>query len=272
MNKLSDAQWQRFQDAGYLRLGKLLSDDELHSLQLRINDIMLGKAELDYDNMLMQLDLAATNYADIGAQTNGFKGATLDYRKIQDLELDPLFLTYLQQPVFRDICERAYGKGKPIACQRAMFMNKPAKRGSVLPWHQDRWDIFDRDPQITIWTALDPATLENGCVHVIEASHGRLINPDHPSGFLTEEQAAEAEKGAVIEALVLEAGESVLLHNWLLHSSNVNKSEKPRRAFSVCYMDGETRLVETGEQATHLRRVFGENALDPNQLASAQAK
>ena len=33
----------------------------------------------------------------------------------------------------------------------------------------------------------------------------------------------------------------VLLHNWLLHRSDVNRTPIPRRAFSVCYMDGRTR-------------------------------
>jgi len=272
MNELTDKQWRQFQDKGYLRLGKLLDDEELKAFQHRIDDIMLGKADVDYDNLLMQLDLAATNYADVGAQTNGFKGATLDYRKIQGLDGEPMFLAYLQRPLFHDICERAYGEGIPVSCFRAMFMNKPANRGSVLPWHQDRWSMFDRDPQITIWTALDPATLENGCVRVIEGSHRRLINPDHPSGFLTEEQATEAEDGAVIEALVLDGGESVLLHNWLLHSSDVNKSDTPRRAFSVCYMDGETRLVDSGEPASEWRRIFGTNAITPNQLSSARSR
>ena len=32
---------------------------------------------------------------------------------------------------------------------RAMFMNKPANKGTFLPWHQDRWTALDRDPQIT---------------------------------------------------------------------------------------------------------------------------
>jgi hypothetical protein len=267
MNKLTDIQWRRFQDTGYLKLGKLLSDDELVALQQRIDDIMLGKVDADYENLLMQLDFAAARYEDIGVQSNGFKGATLDYRKIQGLESDPRFLAYLQHPLFKDICGRAYGEN-PVLCFRAMFMNKPANSGSVLPWHQDRWSMYDRDPQITVWTALDPATLENGCVHVIEGSHGKLLNPDHPSGFLTEEQIEEVEKDAVIVPLTLEAGEVVLLHNWLLHSSNVNKTGIPRRAFSVCYMDGETRLTATGEPVIDRNTVFGKDALDPNQLTA----
>jgi ectoine hydroxylase-related dioxygenase (phytanoyl-CoA dioxygenase family) len=134
-----------------------------------------------------------------------------------------------------------------------MFMNKPARKGTFLPWHQDRWRDLDRDPLITLWTALDPATTANGCVQIIPASHRLgLINPDHAYGFLTPQLAAKycpPEKAVHLE---LGAGESVLLHNWLLHASDVNKTEIPRRAFSVCYMDAATKSAG-GETFT---RVF----------------
>ena len=263
MPALTEGQWQEFQDKGYLRLGRILNGDELRAQQQRIDDIMLGKANVDYERLIMQLDRGASSYANVGEQTTGFKGATLDYRKIQGLDLDPLFLSYLQRPLFKNICERTYGEN-PVLCLRAMFMNKPAHRGSVLPWHQDRWTTFDRDPQITVWTALDPATTENGCVHIIEGSHRKLINPDHPSGFLTEKQIEEVEKDAVVVPLILEAGEAILLHNWLLHTSDVNQSDIPRRAFSVCYMDGETRIAENGQPVDGLQAVFGKGSIGPN--------
>ena len=67
-----------------------------------------------------------------GEQSKGFKGATLQYRKIQGLELDPLFADFLQRPLFRDICQRAYGPG-PVRVSRAMFMNKPAHAARGYP-------------------------------------------------------------------------------------------------------------------------------------------
>ena len=123
-----------------------------------------------------------------------------------------------------------------------MFMNKPANRGTWLPWHQDRWTFIDPDPLLTIWTALDPATKENGCVQIVPGSHRNgLINPEHLSGFLTKEQALEHCPPEKIVHLELKAGEVVLLHNHLLHASDINRSAQSRRAFSVCYMDASTR-------------------------------
>lgn len=265
LNQLTEAQWQQYDRDGYLVLGKLLSDEQLRQLQDRIDQIMLGQADVPYDRMLMQLDSGSGKYNDAGRQSKGHKQATLNYRKIQDLELDPFFLRYLQRPIFADACARIYGRDVPIGCFRAMFMNKPAHRGTYLPWHQDRWTALDRDPLLTVWTALDPATIENGCVQIIPASHQRgLINPDHHSGFLTEAQAAEHCPAEDVVYLQLAAGEAALLHNRLLHRSDVNRSGQSRRAFSVCYMDGRTRSVN---QRT-FPIVFGQGALQPEHTAT----
>jgi phytanoyl-CoA hydroxylase len=247
---ITDAQWSSFEKDGYLVLGKVLSDEDLKSLQNRIDDIMMGRADVDYDRLLMQLDSETGEYQDAPEQSNGFKKSTLAYRKIQNLEHDPVLGAYLNRREFKDVCARAYCGDTPIACFRAMFMNKPVMQGTKLPWHQDAWTDLDRQPKITVWTALDPATKANGCVEVVPGTHrlGR-VNPGHPSGFLSKEQADEICKPENVVYLELEPGGVVLLHNWLIHSSDVNRTETPRRGFSVCYMDGNTQS-KSGEKFT----------------------
>ena len=68
------------------------------------------------------------------------------------------------------------------------------------------------------------------------------------------------EKGIYLEA---EAGEVIILHNFLLHRSGVNRTEQPRRAFSVCYMDAATRSLGPGERQFPV--AFGEGALNPDE-------
>lgn len=256
---ISDAQWTQFERDGYLHLGNVMADGELEALCRRIDEVMMGTAAIDYSRVMMQLDRDPAHNGKPGPQNKGHKGATLSYRKIQDLELDPLFLSYLQKPMFREICAQVYGADTPVACFRAMFMNKPAREGTPLVWHQDRWTDLDRDPQITIWTALDPATVANGCVQIIPGSHGKLVNPEHGSGFLSEEHIEQIVSKYEPVDLILEAGESVLLHNWMLHSSGVNATDIARRAFSVCYMDAGTRSA----RGHVFPIVFGEGALRP---------
>ena len=236
---ITSADWDFFDENGYLRIGRVAGDDQLSALQQRIDDIMLCRADVNYDHMLMQLDSTDGSYDAAGPQTRGSKGRTLNYRKIESLEADPVFFNYMTLPCFEQIARRFYGD-IAIAPFRAMFMNKPAGRGTTLPWHQDRWRALDRDPLLTIYTALDEATVNNGCMEIIPRTHHRLMNPNHPSGFLNEEDARACESHPDRMSLELEAGEVVLLHNWTLHASGVNSTDKPRRAFSVCLMDAET--------------------------------
>ena len=207
----------------------------------------------------MQLDRSDGPDSRPGPQSKGHKGATLAYRKIQNLELDPLFLAYLQKPLFRHVCERAYGDETAVACYRAMFMNKPSGLGSHLIWHQDRWTALDRDPLVTVWTALDPATPENGCVQnragVARAAaqpRARLRVP-HPGDGGRDRcplgYRAPGDGGR--------RWRRVLLHNHLLHSSGVNRTRQSRRAFSVCYMEAAT-VCSSGAA---FPVVFGEGAL-----------
>ncbi|MBV7330561.1 phytanoyl-CoA dioxygenase family protein [Chloroflexi bacterium TSY] len=64
--------------------------------------------------------------------------------------------------------------------------------------------------------------------------------------------------------LELEAGEAVLLHNHLPHSSGVNRTTIARRAFSACYLDAAT--VSTSNQSFPV--IFGEGALNPASVYS----
>jgi len=248
MSCLSAADWALFDVQGFLRIGQVADTATLEALRTRIDDIMLGKANVDYRRMVMQLDSTDGVYESAGPQSHGFKGATFGYRKIEQLEADPLFLAYMKLPVFEEVARRFYGN-IAIAPFRAMFMNKPARRGTFLPLHQDRWRALDRDPLITVYTALDQATPANGCVEVIAGSHHTVLNPAHANGFLTAEMAAKFDDDPRRVQLTLEAGEVVLMHNWTIHGSGVNVTDSPRRAFSVCLMDAATMSRRYNRQA-----------------------
>jgi polysaccharide pyruvyl transferase WcaK-like protein len=253
-NSLSEEQWWHCEQNGYLRLGRVLDETELAALQERIDGIMLGRVR--YPTLQMQLDTGGA-YEDLPETVSGLPEVTLAYRKVQGLESDPLVLELIRRDLFRDICGRHYGKHSNISIFRVMLMNKPAGKGTYLPWHQDAGAVWklDRDPLVTLWVALDPATKMNGCVQVIPGSHrlgllsknGSTISPAHAQMYCPDD---------AIEYLELEAGEAVLLHNWLLHRSDVNHTGAPRRALTVCYMDGRTLNTLTG---TRFPVVFGEN-------------
>ncbi len=238
---LSAAELDRFHEQGYVRLGHVAPRAEIDALCRRIDQIMLG--EVRYDDMLMQLCPSAGK-PELSRQTREFKGSSLKYRKIQDLEQDPLFLGYLQKPIFRDLTSKIIGA--EVSIFRAMFFNKPAEQGVTINWHQDGaggWHL-SIPPQVTVWTALDDTCAANGCLQIIPSSHHSMI-PKTGDQLSVEERALHApdEKRLYLE---MEKGEVVLLHNWTLHRSETNRSNRPRRAFSICYIDAATRQTTTG--------------------------
>ena len=262
LTSFDDAHHELFQANGYLRLGKVLSADHLARLQERIDDIMMGRVR--YTHMRMQL---FDDESGALRRTMGNEAATLAYRRIDDLEQDPLFLAYLQDPLFRRIASRY--AGDHVAVFRSMFMNKPAHWEQTLAWHQDvgdGWGI-DCNPTTTVWTALDDATAANGCMQIVPGSHHRgIINERH---FLTAEEEAQHAPPADVVDLEAEAGEAILLHNFMLHRSGTNPTPSPRRAFSATYMDAATRTRDTGMT---FPVVFGTGALDPDTVVGKPAE
>ena len=90
----------------------------------------------------------------------GFRGPSDNYRKIQGWEKDPVFLKYMQHPIFRDLTQKLIGD--QVSIYRAMFMNKPPQNGAHLPYHQDGgsgWGLssYRANQFVTVWTAIDDA-------------------------------------------------------------------------------------------------------------------
>ena len=70
-----------------------------------------------------------------------------------------------------------------------------------------------------------------------------ILNEQH---FTSEEDQAKYTQDEDVIDLEAEAGEAILLHNFLLHRSGVNTTSAPRRAFSATYMDVRNSLRAYG--------------------------
>jgi phytanoyl-CoA hydroxylase len=229
----------RFAEHGYARLGRVASEAGLRALRQRADDLMLGR--VTYPGLFFQRDTETGRYDDLEFG-KGYEGPSLNYRKIEKLEKDPLFLEWIENPLFERVA-RSLIEGD-ITIYRAVLFNKPASGGTELPWHQDggRFWGLTIEPILQIWTALDDAPAASGCVKVLPGSHlGGLASP---LGGLVQEaalSAMDAERGAI--DLPAEAGEAILIHNHLWHRSSVNTTGLPRRAMTVCYMTASARCV-----------------------------
>jgi phytanoyl-CoA hydroxylase len=241
-----------FAEHGYAPLGRLMSDEALSALRQRADDLMLGKVV--HPGLFFQLDTETGAYEDL-AFGRGYEGPSYNYRKIEKLEKDDLFLAWLQNSVFRRIARALVGES--VVIYRAVLMNKASTGGTVLPWHQDGglfWGL-DRDPVLQIWTALDHAPVDAGALEVLAGSHKPGLAT--PLGGVIPEPIVRSrradENSRTVEA---RAGDVVLLHNHVWHRSLVNRTGRPRRAFSVCYMSADTRCTRKRHAPRQFFRAF----------------
>ena len=170
-----------------------------------------------------------------------------------------------------------YGPTAAVAVYRATVFNKPADSGgSRIGWHQDQWRYLDTEPRVTFYVAIDRATVDTGCLYVLPASNrGRVVHNrgDDGSvdacGHLRPEQVEAVLATSAHEpvALELEPGEVVVLSNYTVHSSGAmtNAVGGPRRAFSLCLMDGATRRPDGSELGATI--LFGNEAI-PTRLGN----
>jgi hypothetical protein len=215
----------------------VLSDGELEKLRARADALMLG--EITHEGLFFQHDTATGRYGDL-EYGKGWEGPSLAYRKVEKLELDPLFLDVIQHATYERVV-RSIIEGD-ITIYRAMLMTKSPGGGSDTPWHQDGgafWGL-DRDPELQIWTALDDAPEDGGCLEILDGSHTRGL-ATKMGGLVPESLVREQDAEARATKLPAVAGEAILVHNQAWHRSQRAVNGRARRAFTVCYMSAATR-------------------------------
>jgi len=225
-----------FEEHGWARLGRVLDDSGIAAMRARADDIMAGR--VSYPGLFFQAEAESGRYEDLELG-RGFVGPG-DYRKIEKLELDPIYREWIENPLFEKIT-RARIEGD-IVLYRAVLFSKSARGGTYLPWHQDGGNFWgvDRDPTLQIWTALDDAPLDGGCLEVISGTHRNgLATP--LGGVVPEPFLVDADARA--EKIPARAGEALLIHNHLVRRSRTSQSGHPRRALTVCYMTAATRCL-----------------------------
>ncbi len=241
---------------GFARLGRVLGEAGCAALRERADEMMLGR--VTYPGLFFQLDSTTGRYDDL-TYGFGWQGPSLAYRKIEKLEKDPRFYAWITNPLYARIARAAVEpKGVGISLYRAVLMTKSAEGGgSDLPWHQDGgqfWGV-SRPPTLQIWTALDDAPIEAGCVEFVPGTHAQgLATP--LGGVVPAELVAAARADERAVPLPARAGEAILIHNHVWHRSGRNTTGRPRRALSVCYMSADTRCLRKKRAPRDFVRLF----------------
>lgn len=145
-----------------------------------------------------------------------------------------------------DILRRIMGEPAKLFANQAML--KPPGIGREKPWHQDHayFDLPMDTCIVSAWVALDKADPENGCMHVIPASHqdGPVVHFKRRDWQICDTDVARGQ----IEAVALEPGGVLLWHGRLHHGSPANHSDRRRRALQLHFVPESVEKIPSDER------------------------
>lgn len=158
--------------------------------------------------------------------------------------LDPVFESLVADPrIVTPVCN-VLGLDR-IALWTDKINLKRAREGSGFRWHQDSpyWSHAcqhcDQLPNVMI--TLDDADRDNGCFRLVPGSHRAGFLPGIDDGtrlgpLFTDPAAFDAEKQWLAE---VPAGSLVVFDAHLVHGSEPNPSDRPRRAIVLTYQPAD---------------------------------
>jgi ectoine hydroxylase-related dioxygenase (phytanoyl-CoA dioxygenase family) len=154
---------------------------------------------------------------------------------------------FLLHPAVLDVVESVLGPD--IALFSSHFICKPAGDGKRVPWHEDSayWnDIFDGMDVVTIWLAIDPSTVANGCMRVIPDTHHNGysdydIIEDDGAVFTGNIRPDQVDESKAVDC-VLAAGEYSLHHAKTIHGSAANTSGQRRCGYTMRFVPTTSRF------------------------------
>lgn len=224
---LTPEQIARFHEEGFLALPAITTAEEVEQLQ-----------EI-YDRLFaMKVGREVGDHLDLTSVDNGTQPETLPQI------LNPS--KYAPELVNTQFRKNALAIAKQLLGPEAEFrgdhaIRKPPRSGAATPWHQDEayWDPDWEYNEISIWIPLQPATLENGCMHFVPGTHKQEVLPHHSIGNdprivgLEVDNAEALSAGAV--ACPLPPGGATIHHSRTLHYTGPNLSDTPRRAYILMF-------------------------------------
>ena len=150
------------------------------------------------------------------------------------------FLELARDPEIVDLVSDAIGDD--VILWGCHVFCKPAGKGWETPWHQDGhyWPIRPL-ATCTVWVALDPSTLENGCLRVIPGSQRERVLHAHLHESRTDltlnQRMADGtfDETAAVD-IELEPGQMSLHDVYMVHGAAANTSARRRTGVALRYM------------------------------------
>ena len=239
---------ERFARDGYLVRRGLLPPDRVASL--------VGVIDASLDPALAPVEYEAdVHYPGAPASVNAEGGRT-PRRLLNAFGRDAAFREVGADPEVVATLGALMGTGEVLLSQNHhnCVMTKHPGFSSVTSWHQDiRYWRFDRRELVSVWAALGPETVENGCLLVIPGSHRLEFEPGQfdASLFLREDHAPNAELLAAAVPVELDAGDVLFFHSRTLHAAGRNRTDAVKRSLVFTYRAADNRPIPETRSAIY---------------------
>jgi ectoine hydroxylase-related dioxygenase (phytanoyl-CoA dioxygenase family) len=163
-------------------------------------------------------------------------------------KISPLLGSLMSDDRIADVLVRLIGDDVK-GMQSQFFIKHAGAPGNAL--HQDENFLPTRDRSfLTVWIALDAATIQNGCLRFFAGSHAPGVlwpmRPHNDSSTYDREEECYGFPYAPDDAVPIELGpgSAVFFNGYLLHGSYPNRSERGfRRALLYSYSSAATPLA-----------------------------
>ena len=168
--------------------------------------------------------------------------------------IDPALFEWIFSDEILDLVEPILGPD--ISLFSTHFICKPRGNGKRVPWHEDGYywkGMLDPMEVATVWLAVDPSILENGCMYAVPKSHrdAKMKRrteglPYHDISLDTNVFPEEIKKEAFTEddavPCILHPNHASLHDAYTIHGSAPNTSERRRCGYTMRFMKSATRL------------------------------
>ena len=250
-----------FAENGYLRYGQVLEMDEVETLRAALDNVIAieraggddSEVEFGFGHRRGE---AMTKEA-VANEAMAAKPRVIT-QYVNMFKREPSYERLLHHPVISGVA-CALLNAPRVRLWHDQIISKPPGDNGHFRFHQDYYNWPLREPRIvTCWLALDDATPENGCMHVVPGSH-------RDPRFGLESYAAELEARAATEAegrepeesvrqkmayepasigrpVELKAGECMFHHCLNFHATPANVTERQRRAHIMIFVADGVRV------------------------------
>lgn len=169
-----------------------------------------------------------------------------------DRTLPKPVLSAMSDPQIARILEELIGPSIEYLSAKAVFKDGKTRFGS--PWHQD-WFYWEGAPKISVWIALDDATVDNGCLTVVPGTHKRTYAKQVVGGESFVNRIRDEDlAGAEVVSASARRGDAIFFHDLLVHGSHANRVGGDRWSLISTYRSGTVRDNATDWQTALLVR------------------